>query len=197
MKVLLLSPYPQGLMSAFQAAGDKVVFPHDFSPVEDLEADYVVSYGYPHILRGPFLERHKHRMCNLHIGCLPWNRGAHPNFWSWFDGTPKGVTIHEIDEGLDTGPIIAQAVMHMSAEHETLESSYGHLHSMLVDLFQRRWPEIREKKYTLTLQRGKGSAHKKRDLEPIWPMLPKGWGTKCRDVEFLGERLRSNDLAFP
>ena len=45
---------------------------------------------------------------NLHISYLPWNRGAHPNFWSFFDATPTGVSIHLIDKGIDTGPIIVQ-----------------------------------------------------------------------------------------
>ena len=39
---------------------------------------------------------------------LPYNRGAHPNFWSFVNNTVKGVTIHEIDQGIDTGKIILQ-----------------------------------------------------------------------------------------
>ena len=39
---------------------------------------------------------------------LPYNRGSHPNFWSFIDDTPKGITIHEIDEGADTGNIVFQ-----------------------------------------------------------------------------------------
>ena len=37
---------------------------------------------------------------------LPFNRGAHPNFWSFVDNTPSGVSIVEIDKGIDTGPVI-------------------------------------------------------------------------------------------
>lgn len=48
---------------------------------------------------------------NLHISYLPWNKGADPNFWSCIDGTPAGVTLHHIDAGVDTGDIIAQALM--------------------------------------------------------------------------------------
>ena len=33
---------------------------------------------------------------------------AHPNFWSFMDKTPKGVTIHEISNGIDAGDITFQ-----------------------------------------------------------------------------------------
>ena len=39
---------------------------------------------------------------------LPWNRGADPNFWSILEDTPKGVTIHIMDESIDTGDILYQ-----------------------------------------------------------------------------------------
>jgi len=38
---------------------------------------------------------------------LPYNKGSHPNFWSFIENSPKGVSIHEIDEGIDTGKLIA------------------------------------------------------------------------------------------
>ena len=51
------------------------------------------------------------KIINLHIGYLPYNRGAHPNFWSFMDNTPTGVTIHEIDKNIDTGKIIYQKIV--------------------------------------------------------------------------------------
>src|SRR5690606_983365 len=67
------------------------------------EADLLVSFGYRHILKDLSVPA-----VNIHISMLPWNRGADPNFWSWLDHTPKGVTVHLMDQGIDTGPIIAQ-----------------------------------------------------------------------------------------
>ena len=43
---------------------------------------------------------------NLHKAYLPYNKGAHPNFWSFAENTPSGITIHVIDSGIDTGNII-------------------------------------------------------------------------------------------
>ena len=68
----------------------------------------VVSYGYNHIIPEKFITNN---IYNLHISFLPYNRGAHPNFWSFIENTPSGVTIHKIDQGIDTGKIIFQKMI--------------------------------------------------------------------------------------
>jgi len=46
---------------------------------------------------------------NVHPSLLPANRGPDPLFWTFQQGSSEtGVTIHLMDEGLDTGPIVAQ-----------------------------------------------------------------------------------------
>jgi methionyl-tRNA formyltransferase len=40
------------------------------------------------------------------LSYLPFNRGAHPNFWSFIEKTQAGVSIHKINKGIDTGNII-------------------------------------------------------------------------------------------
>jgi methionyl-tRNA formyltransferase len=46
---------------------------------------------------------------NVHPSLLPANRGPDPLFWTFHHGSSEtGVTIHLMDEGLDTGPIVAQ-----------------------------------------------------------------------------------------
>ena len=46
---------------------------------------------------------------NVHPSLLPANRGPDPLFWTFHEGSRQtGVTIHLMDEGLDTGPIVAQ-----------------------------------------------------------------------------------------
>ena len=42
----------------------------------------------------------------MHISYLPFNKGYYPNLWSHLDSTPSGVSIHEIDKGIDTGKIL-------------------------------------------------------------------------------------------
>jgi methionyl-tRNA formyltransferase len=50
----------------------------------------------------------KIRCVNIHPGFNPYNRGWYPGVYSIANGLPTGATIHEIDEKIDNGPIIAQ-----------------------------------------------------------------------------------------
>src|SRR5215471_6713061 len=49
---------------------------------------------------------------NVHPSLLPANRGPEPLFWTFREGSQHtGLTIHLMDEGMDTGPIVAQEVV--------------------------------------------------------------------------------------
>jgi methionyl-tRNA formyltransferase len=45
---------------------------------------------------------------NAHGGLLPKYRGMNASAWCQLTGDPLGVTVHVVDEGVDTGPILAQ-----------------------------------------------------------------------------------------
>jgi len=110
--------------------------------ISKFDPELVVSFGYRHIIKKPIIEQFRGKMINLHISYLPWNRGASPNLWSIVDKTPKGVTIHLIDEGVDTGDIIFQKIVPMD-EELTLRESYDLLQSEIQDLFIEKWDEIK------------------------------------------------------
>ena len=80
----------------------------ELDEIARLKPDIMVSFGYRHILKREALEYVNWRAVNLHISLLPWGRGADPNLWSWLEHTPKGVSLHWIDEGLDSGDLVAQ-----------------------------------------------------------------------------------------
>src|SRR5690606_4616175 len=112
-------------------------------PVSDLSMfDLVVSFGYRHIIKQHVLETSRRPCLNLHMSYLPYNRGAHPNCWSWMDGTPSGVTIHEIDSGLDTGPIVAQAHARIDDTGMTFRQTYALLFAKLEALFIDNYERI-------------------------------------------------------
>lgn len=136
--------------------------------------DWVVSYGYRQILPSWIVRYYQGRAVNLHISYLPWNRGADPNLWSWIDDTPKGVTIHLIDEGVDTGPILAQRHVLMG-DDETLATSYGKLTHAIERLFCDWWPHRGEIKAKQNIA-SKGSYHAIADAVEIWKRLPRGKG---------------------
>lgn len=59
------------------------------------------------ILRQPLLDVPRLGVMNSHLGMLPQVRGMSTPEWSLLKGIPIGVTIHYIDAGVDTGPILA------------------------------------------------------------------------------------------
>ncbi len=73
------------------------------------KCDLVVLAGYMRICRGEFLNRWQGRAINIHPSLLPNFPGRHAIADALAAGsTTTGVTVHYIDEGIDTGPIIAQ-----------------------------------------------------------------------------------------
>ena len=59
--------------------------------------DLVITFNYRYLLKKKIIEKLERPAINLHISYLPFNRGSHPNFWSFIEKTPKGVSIHEIE----------------------------------------------------------------------------------------------------
>lgn len=147
--------------------------------------DCVISFGYRHIIKQHEIDTAQRPIINLHIGYLPYNRGAHPNFWALFENTPSGVTIHEIDGGIDTGPIIAQKYVNFAKEENTFSLTYSRLTKEVESLFIEMAPSIISGHYTARKQRGKGSYHAIKDLPQE---------IKCWDVDIMStlEKLDSN-----
>lgn len=170
-------------------AGDEVVVSTEQTTVIP-EADFIVSHSYRHILKQPIIDAFENRIVNLHISLLPWNRGADPNFWSWFDKTPKGVSLCRIDAGVDTGDLILQKEVKFDPA-QTLRSTYTALQKQAVTLFKAAWPTLRINRMPSYGQSGKGSSHKSADKEPYWALLPNGYDTPVDAVERMGEEVRA------
>ena len=126
--------------------------------------DLVISYGYRHILNNEVIKSSKAPIINLHISYLPWNRGSHPNFWSFYDCTPSGVTIHLMDEGVDTGAIIYQRYVNFNKEENTFSKTYNKLIVEIEKLFIENIDELISNDFIATPQRSKGSYHSVADL---------------------------------
>jgi methionyl-tRNA formyltransferase len=139
--------------------------------------DLAISYGYRHILKKSIIESSDAPIINLHISYLPWNRGAHPNFWSFFDCTPSGVSIHLVDEGVDTGPILYQRYVNFSRDQVTFSQTYNQLILEIELLFKENLREIISGTYNPIPQRRKGTYHKAADL----PSDFSGWDSNIQD----------------
>lgn len=144
MKVLVLSPYPEPILLTLKSNGDEGVVSMD-EPEKWPDAEYLISFGYRRIIPQEVLNRFPLSAINIHMSYLPWNRGADPNFWSWYDDTPKGVTIHHMTNQVDHGPIISQgrATDDMFGPHATLKTSWMFLYYLAGEIFDASWPVIR------------------------------------------------------
>jgi len=163
-----------------QSRGEQVLINKERLNPENLkkrQPDLVVSYNYKYIIPPDVLGILPGKFINLHISLLPWNRGADPNFWSFVENSPKGVTIHLIDEGIDTGNILLQKEIIFNEEEETLASSYRKLHQALQDLFKSNWTHIRNFEIVPQTQiKEGGSIHYLKDFAKTKSILgDEGW----------------------
>lgn len=184
MKILFLGSSESPLVEWLRSIGEDVLAtmePIDAAFIEAYRPDFIVSYGYRHIIKKDVLSHYPGRAINLHIGYLPWNRGADPNLWSFIEDTPKGVTIHYLDEGIDTGDIIVQKRVAFS-ESDTLKTSYDKLQNEIQELFKDNWASIRNGQCERRQQEGVGTVHKLRDREKVSHLLTKGWDTRITEL---------------
>jgi methionyl-tRNA formyltransferase len=181
--VLFLGSPDSPLVGFLQEQGETVYSTENLSlSAQELSRfDFLVSYGYRHILKKDVLSLFPNSAINLHISYLPWNRGADPNFWSFVENTPKGVTIHLLDEGVDTGEILAQREVTFSGS-ETLKSSYEILQREIQSLFREKWQSIKAGSCVRSRQDGKGSVHRKKDMEKVSHLLTQGWDTPIKSL---------------
>ena len=181
MNVLVLGITPSPISSTLKQYGCKVIECADAVAVEFLAShgiEFAVCYRYRHLVKKPVIEYLTGRVINLHISLLPWNRGADPNLWSFLEDSPKGVTIHYVDEGLDTGDIIAQKEIVFDSPGETLATTYEKLNADLIELFGQQLQHISTGKASRRKQPPGGSFHRTRDKEKFIHLLAeKGWDT--------------------
>ena len=133
--------------------------------IEQNNISFIISYNYRSILKPELINLMPHKIINLHTSYLPYNKGASPNIWSFIEGTPCGVTIHEINRGIDTGDILVQKEIKYDFKIETLASSYQKSNNMIQSLFIENWDNLKNNKIKPQQQKEKGTFHLSKDLE--------------------------------
>ena len=181
MNVLYLGVPPFPLTPIIKKSGCTVVECDKKIDVDFLREHaigFAVSYRCPNIIRKPVIDYLQGKIINLHISLLPWNRGSDPNLWSFLEDTPKGVTIHWLDEGLDTGDVLAQKEIVFDDPNETLMTSYNKLNEAISTLFSEKWSGIKDGTVVGEKQFDGGSKHMLKDKEILLHLLDKnGWDT--------------------
>ncbi len=156
--------------------------------VKGLMPSLIVSFNYRHRIPKDVLDYMGDRVINLHTSLLPYNRGSSPNFFSFLENTPKGVTIHLVDENLDTGNILIQKELFFDEEKETFASTYARLLEEIKTLFKDNWPAIKAGSITPVRQTGQGSVHRMKELDEIRRETPFDWDTVIADFKRLRSR---------
>jgi len=83
---------------------------HEVMLIRQEKPDLIICVYYDQILKRPLLDIPPMGCINLHLALAEEYRGCYPTTWAIINGeTETGVTLHYMDEGIDTGPIISQA----------------------------------------------------------------------------------------
>ncbi|MBL1227039.1 phosphoribosylglycinamide formyltransferase [Enterococcus sp. BWR-S5] len=98
--------------------------------LEEKDVDFIVLAGYMRLIGPALLEAFPQKIINIHPSLLPSFPGLHGIRDAYEAGVAEtGVTVHYIDKGIDTGPIIAQEKVAIETE-DTLESLEEKIHQV-------------------------------------------------------------------
>ena len=82
--------------------------------LEPFKIDYIVLAGYMRIISSPLLERYPKQIINIHPADTVAYQGAHAYEWAFENKLEATkITVHLIDAGVDTGPVLAQAEVNL------------------------------------------------------------------------------------
>lgn len=93
----------------------------------------LITFTGGNILRQPLLDVPRLGVLNVHLGLLPEIRGMSSPEWSLLKGLPVGITIHSIDVGIDTGPILSRCEFPGACQCESLNDLRDHLIAFGID----------------------------------------------------------------
>ena len=103
---------------------------------------------------------------NVHPGLNPYNRGWFPQVFSILNGLPTGATIHEIDEELDHGNIIAQQEVGNNVWDTSIDI-YNRVLQQELKLLDAYLPQILEDNYKTFEPNEEGNLNLKKDFNTL------------------------------
>jgi len=114
--------------------------------LEKHKVDLIVLAGFMRVLTEGFVKKYCGRLINIHPALLPAFPGAHAIKDAW-DAKVKetGVTVHFVDTGVDTGPVILQRTVPV-LPHDTLETLEARIHSLEYEIYPQALNLVLSKK---------------------------------------------------
>jgi len=107
------------------------------------EFDFLITVYWPYLIKPDIYELAGKGTINFHPALLPFNRGWYPHVYNIIDGSPSGVTLHQIDEGIDSGPVWAQKQV-PTLPTDTAFTLYNRLQTSIYELFMEQWEAIKK-----------------------------------------------------
>ena len=130
--------------------------------LREYEADIFVVAAFGQILSKEILDMPRYGCVNIHASLLPKYRGAAPIQWAVIDGEEEtGVTIQQMNEGVDTGDILSQEVVKLDKK-ETGASLFDKLAVCGAELIVRTLAEIEKGSVIPVKQDESKSTHAKK-----------------------------------
>ena len=169
--------------------------PYDSDSIDDFAPDLILSSGYDRLLGPKTVQKYSQRIVNLHAAYLPWARGIGTTLFATMLRYPYGVSVHFINEGLDTGNLIARKLIR--TEHDdTLRTLYFKLLSATEELFFENFPKIVAGQTNGVPQEELGDINTNRSrlqFESVIDACPHGYDTLITDLEKYRESLEASN----
>lgn len=148
------------------------VFTHDtfvdeipFDSKSSSPFDLGILCWWPYIIKKELLNIAQLGFLNFHPSLLPFGRGKNPNFWTFVDQTPFGVTIHWVDESIDGGDVAYQEEIPVSWL-DNGQTLYEKSLSSIVSLFEKNILRILSNDIPKLSQASCHKVRYARELEP-------------------------------
>ena len=110
--------------------------------LRELEVDLFLIWSFPIILPMNVIEIPRKGAVNIHMGLLPEYRGVNGIRWALLNGESQtGATMHFVDEGIDTGDMIARAAFPIE-ENDDIRTLMIKSRSAGIALLKTFWPQI-------------------------------------------------------
>ena len=147
--------YLDGIATAHQAPLlkiDNINDPIVIQTLKDLQIDWLFIIGWSQIARKELLETPTYGCIGMHPTLLPIGRGRAAIPWAILKGLDQtGVTLFKLDEGVDSGEIIGQGVIPLTAQ-TTATELYAQVNQMHIQLIGEYWDKIVNNTVQLTRQ---------------------------------------------
>lgn len=133
--------------------------------VSQHNTDIAVMAWWPTIIKKKAIDSTRIGWLNMHPSLLPYGRGKHGYYWSIVEKKPFGVTLHFVDQGIDTGAIIFQKQIDIEIT-DTGETLYNKGLYEAIKLFKDSYAKIIALDFCSTPQNNSdATTHHSREIE--------------------------------